>query len=144
MRKPNFEVHTNCEVMKINTPPATARVQKFSLYILIAILVRNLSSPATHNTLRVWTDECAYAAVVWNLNSADPNKAQGVIGRNYCYQTGGGGLPAHISTISDLIATIGAGALGMAAHDYNGDAFDHSGFRTLLVASVSVRRRPDG
>ena len=48
-----------------------------------------------------------------------------MIGRNYCYQTGGGGAQL-IFDDKHFNPFIGAGALSMATHDYNGDAFDHS------------------
>ena len=55
----------------------------------------------------------------------DPQTGQGVVGRNYAYQTTSGvSLILKDKILNPFIAT---GAHGMMIDDYNGDNFDHSG-----------------
>ncbi|WP_449354175.1 GMC family oxidoreductase [Virgibacillus natechei] len=54
----------------------------------------------------------------------DPETKSGVIGKNYCYQI----LPGATGFFEEekFNTYMGAGALGAAVDDYNGDNFDHS------------------
>ena len=56
----------------------------------------------------------------------DPVQNTGVVGRNYTYQTGGAGATIWYD---DKIMNrfMGAGAVGFAIDEYNGDNFDHAG-----------------
>jgi gluconate 2-dehydrogenase alpha chain len=55
----------------------------------------------------------------------DPATGQGTVGRNYCYQTQGGGVRL-IFEGKHFNPFIAAGALASTIDDFNGDAFDHS------------------
>ncbi|KZE36836.1 GMC family oxidoreductase [Bhargavaea cecembensis] len=53
----------------------------------------------------------------------DPKTGRGTLGRNYCYQI----LPGATGFFDEQFNTfMGAGSLGMAIDDFNGDNFDHS------------------
>ena len=55
----------------------------------------------------------------------DPRTGEGVVGKNYAYQTMSG-----VNVFFDdkvINPFIGAGALGIAIDDFNGDNFDHTG-----------------
>lgn len=55
----------------------------------------------------------------------DPHTGRGVVGKNYCYQVGGG---VQVFTKDhELNPFMGAGALSMNIDDFNGDNFDHGG-----------------
>jgi gluconate 2-dehydrogenase alpha chain len=73
----------------------------------------------------------------------DPATGRGVVGRNYCYQSGGG-VQVFVEDKA-INPFMGAGALGMAIDDYNGDNFDHGGlgfFGGALISASSTGGRP--
>ena len=59
----------------------------------------------------------------------DPNTNQGMVGRNYCYQTSGGGA-SMIFDDKRFNSFMGAGALSTAAHDFNADT-------SIIPSSIS-------
>ncbi|MDQ2801840.1 MAG: GMC oxidoreductase [Pseudomonadota bacterium] len=73
----------------------------------------------------------------------DPTTGQGVVGKNYCYQTMGA-----VDTFYDdklINGFIGAGALASVIDDYNGDNFDHSGLGFIggaYIAALVTGARP--
>ena len=68
----------------------------------------------------------------------DPDTAKGTVGRNYCYQTSGGGASLFFDD-KHFNPFIGAGALGQVVDDFNGDAFDHSKLDFVGGAAISSR-----
>lgn len=72
----------------------------------------------------------------------DPKTGRGTLGKNYCYQIGGG-----VTSFFDkqMHTFAGAGALGIAVDDYNADHFDHSklGFiHGALISYLQTGQRP--
>jgi gluconate 2-dehydrogenase alpha chain len=67
----------------------------------------------------------------------DPIANAGVVGKNYAYQTGGGGATGWF-TDRQFKRYMGAGSLSVAIDDYNADNFDHSGLGFLGGGSISV------
>jgi gluconate 2-dehydrogenase alpha chain len=67
----------------------------------------------------------------------DPATATGVVGRNFCYQTGGGGASGWFED-EEFKRYMGAGALSAAIDDYNADNFDHTGLGFLGGGSITV------
>ena len=123
MRKLNFEVRTKCEVMKINLRN-DGKSAKSLTYVDES--GKECEQPGDIIIL------CGYGLMNVRMlllsgigKPYDPKSVNGVVGRNYCYQTGGGGAQL-IFDDKRFNPFVGAGALSMAAHDYNGDAFDHS------------------
>jgi len=66
----------------------------------------------------------------------DPVTATGVVGRNYCYQTGGGGATGWFNN-KKFKRYMGAGALSVAIDDFNADNFDHSALGFIGGGSIS-------
>jgi len=123
MRRPNFEARTECEVLKINLDAAGKRATgvtyvdtsgeeweqpgdlviccAFSLFNVRMLLLSGIGKPY------------------------DPATNEGVVGRNYSYQTNSSvQMFFDDKTFNPFIA---AGALGQSADDFNGDNFDHAG-----------------
>ncbi|WP_022721447.1 GMC family oxidoreductase [Rhodopseudomonas sp. B29] len=123
MRLPNFSARTESEVTKINLdstgkratgvtyvdssgeeweqPADLVLVCAFSLFNVRLLLLSGIGTPY------------------------DPQTGQGVVGRNYAYQTTSSvGVILKDKILNPFIAT---GANGMMIDDYNGDNFDHSG-----------------
>jgi gluconate 2-dehydrogenase alpha chain len=67
----------------------------------------------------------------------DPVSNTGAVGKNYCYQTGGGGASAWFSE-KKFKRYMGSGALSVAIDDYNADNFDHSGLGFLGGGSITI------
>lgn len=73
----------------------------------------------------------------------DPDKNNGVIGKNYCYQINAGATGFFEDEKFNTF--MGAGALGATVDDYNGDNFDHSDLKFIHGGSISITqtgRRP--
>jgi gluconate 2-dehydrogenase alpha chain len=67
----------------------------------------------------------------------DPIANKGTVGKNYAYQTGGGGATAWFNDL-EFKRYMGAGALSVVIDDYNADNFDHSGLGFIGGGSMSV------
>lgn len=65
----------------------------------------------------------------------DPETGEGTLGRNYCYQISGGATGFFDDQFNTFM---GAGALGMALDDYNGDNFDHEDLDFLHGGNISI------
>ncbi|MET0795168.1 MAG: GMC family oxidoreductase, partial [Polyangiaceae bacterium] len=66
----------------------------------------------------------------------DPTTGKGTVGKNYCYQTGGG-VQVFVKD-KEINPFMGAGALAMNIDDFNGDNFDHSGLGFFGGAWISA------
>lgn len=65
----------------------------------------------------------------------NPDTGKGTLGRNYCYQI----LPGATGFFDEQYNTfMGAGALGMAIDDFNGDSFDHSDLEFIHGGNISI------
>ena len=67
----------------------------------------------------------------------DPVSNSGVVGKNYAYQTGGGGASAWFAD-REFERYMGAGALSVAIDDFNADNFDHTGLGFIGGGSISA------
>ena len=132
MKKDNFELRTESEVLKVNLHP-DGKTAKSVTYLDTS--GNEYEQPADMVIL------CSYGLMNVRMmlmskigQAYDPNTNQGVVGRNYCYQTGGGGA-SMIFDDKRFNPFMGAGALSMSAHDYNSD-MDHS--KLDFVGGVSI------
>lgn len=66
----------------------------------------------------------------------DPVTNTGVVGKNYCYQTGGGGATGWF-TDRQFKRYMGSGANSVCIDEYNADNFDHSGLGFIGGGSIS-------
>jgi len=67
----------------------------------------------------------------------DPVANTGAVGRNYAYQTGGGGATGWFSS-REFNRYMGSGANAVAIDDFNADNFDHTGLGFIGGGSISV------
>jgi gluconate 2-dehydrogenase alpha chain len=123
MKKKNFEARTECEVLKINLHP-DGKTAKSVTYVDRA--GQEYEQPGDIILL------CGYGLMNVRMmllsgigKPYDPATGQGTVGRNYCYQTQGGGVRL-IFEGKHFNPFIAAGALASTIDDFNGDAFDHS------------------
>ncbi|MBU8536592.1 GMC family oxidoreductase [Falsiroseomonas tokyonensis] len=74
----------------------------------------------------------------------DPRSGEGTLGKNYTYQTMSG-VSVFMDPDVNLNPYMGAGALGTAVNDWNGEAFDHSGLGFVggaYIAAYQTGGRP--
>ncbi|MEO6966236.1 MAG: GMC family oxidoreductase [Acidobacteriaceae bacterium] len=141
MRKDNFELRTESEVLKINRDSTGKRATSVTY---VDSQGREFEQPAELVIL------CAYALHNVRLmllsgigTPYDPRTGQGAVGKNYAYQ-----IVSGVDVFFDdkiMNPFIGAGALGMGIDDYNGDNFDHSGLGFIgggYIACWDTNGRP--
>jgi gluconate 2-dehydrogenase alpha chain len=141
MRKPNFTLRTEAEVIKINLDSSGKRAVSVT-YVDAA--GKEYEQPAELILL------CAY--ILHNVRLLllsgigkpyDPATGEGVIGKNYAYQ-----ITSSVNVFYDdkiLNPFIGAGAHGMLIDEFNGDNFDHSGLGFIgggFLGVVQTGARP--
>jgi gluconate 2-dehydrogenase alpha chain len=123
LRFPNFTAMTESEVTKINLDGAGKRATGVTF---VDTSDEEWEQPAELVLL------CAYSLFNVRLmllsgigKPYDAQTGQGVVGRNYAYQT----LSGVSVILKDKVLNpfVASGGIGMMVDDYNGDNFDHSG-----------------
>lgn len=133
MKKTNFEVRTECEVLKVNLTPDGRHARSVTY---IDAKGEEYEQPGDIVIL------CAYALMNVRMmllsrigQQYDPGTGRGTVGRNYCYQTSCGARMyfdgQHFNPF------IGAGTLGQTMDDFNGDAFDHGALDFVGGAGIN-------
>lgn len=141
MRKDNFELRTESEVLKVNRDSTGKRATSVTY---VDSQGREFEQPAELVIL------CAYALHNVRLmllsgigTPYDPQTGRGAVGKNYAYQ-----IVSSVDVFFDdkiMNPFMGAGALGMGIDDYNGDNFDHSGLGFIgggYIACWDTNGRP--
>lgn len=138
----NFELRTNAHVSRVLL---SADRRRATGVLYVDGQGREFEQPADVVVL------CAYG--LWNVHLLllsgiaapyDPATGQGVVGRNYAYQT-----MSSVNVFYDQDVNInpfmGAGALGTVIDDFNGDNFDHAKQRFVggaYIACYTTGGRP--
>jgi gluconate 2-dehydrogenase alpha chain len=142
LANPNFELRTGCQVQRINLDSAKKHATGVSY---IDAVGREFEQPAT----LVITSTFAINNIRMLLLSGigkpyDPATGQGVVGRNYAYQT----MSSVASFFDDDIIInpfMASGASGTLINDFAGDNFDHSGLGFIggaFIGAVNTNGRP--
>jgi gluconate 2-dehydrogenase alpha chain len=133
MREPTFEARTECEVTKVNLAP-DGKTATGVTYVDAA--GEEWEQPADLVLV------CAYALFNVRLlllsgigKPYDFASNEGVVGRNYAYQSGSGSNGFFDNVKFNPFAA--AGSLGVAADDYNSDNFDHGPHGFVGGASIT-------
>ena len=133
MREPHFEARTDSEVTKINL---SADGNHATGVTYVDAQGQDWEQPADLVIL------CAYGLFNVRLmllsgigKPYDRDRDEGVVGRNYAYQTGAGSTAFFEDVRFNPFAA--AGSLGVAADDYNSDNFDHGPLDFIGGASLT-------
>jgi gluconate 2-dehydrogenase alpha chain len=133
VREPTFEARTECEVTKVNLA-SDGKTATGVTYVDAS--GEEWEQPADVVLL------CAYALFNVRLlllsrigQPYDPGRDEGVVGRNYAYQTGSGSTAFFEDAKFNPFAA--AGSLGVATDDYNSDNFDHGPHGFVGGASIT-------
>lgn len=122
LKKPNFSLRTGAHVNRVLLDASRKRATGV---LYVDDQGREFEQPAEVVVL------CAYG--LWNVHLLlvsgigqpyDPATGQGVVGRNYAYQTMSS-VTVHFPRTVNINPYMGAGALGTVVDDFNGDNFDH-------------------
>jgi gluconate 2-dehydrogenase alpha chain len=142
LARPNVELRTRSHVTRVLLSPDGSRATGV---LYIDETGAEVEQPAEIVIL------CAFGInnVKLLLNSGigpayDPATGQGTVGRNYTYQTMAGAAVFYNEDIN-INPFMGAGALGTAIDDYNGDNFDHGGLDFIggaYIAAYTTGGRP--
>ncbi|TAM75421.1 GMC family oxidoreductase [bacterium] len=140
MKTGNYELRTGCNVTKINLDSTGKRAVSVTY---VDGLGREFEQPAEMIFLTSFILNNVRLLLVSGVGKPyDPASGEGVIGRNYTYQMNTGGT--YFFNNKAFNSFMGAGAMGVAVDDFNGDNFDHRdvdfvGGAYLLVGSTGAR-----
>jgi gluconate 2-dehydrogenase alpha chain len=142
LKNANYELRTRANVIRIETDRQARRATGVTY---VDAQGRETFQPANMVAL------CAFAHhnPILMLQSGigepyDPATRQGVVGRNYTYQTMTGATVFYDGALR-INPFMGAGALGTAIDDFNNGSFDHSGLGFIgggYIAAYQTNGRP--
>jgi len=123
MKSPNFELRTLCNVVKINLDSEKKRAVSVTY---VDSRGREFEQPAELVLLTSYVLNNTRLMLLSGIGRPyDPVANTGTVGRNYAYQT-----PSSVTLFFEdrnFNSFMGAGGLGLAIDEFNGDNFDHSG-----------------
>ncbi len=140
--KPNFELRANAEVLRLLYDKAKKRVT--GVVYADASTGEEFEQPASTVVLGAYVFTNTRLLLLSGIGKPyDPHTGQGVVGRNYCYQTNSG---VNVFFEDQYLNTfMGAGALGISIDEFNNDNFDHTGLGFVggsLISAISMNGRP--
>ena len=123
MQNKNFELRTLCNVVKVNLDSEKKRAVSVTY---VDSRGREFEQPADLVLLTSYVLNNTRLMLLSGIGKPyDPNTNTGGVGRNYAYQT-----PSSVTCFfedKNFNSFMGAGGLGLAIDEFNGDNFDHSG-----------------
>ena len=141
MAKPNFTLRTETEVLKVELSPDKKHATGVT-YVNSA--GEEFFQPASIVILSSYILQNVRLLLLSGIGTPyDPQTGQGVVGKNYAYQT-----MSSVNVFFDdklINPFIGAGALATVVDDFNGDNFDHSGLGFIggaYIAGMITGGRP--
>jgi gluconate 2-dehydrogenase alpha chain len=120
LKKDNFSYRTGCNVTRVNLDPSGKRAVGVTY---VDLQGREFEQPAGLVILCAYAHHNVHLLLLSGIGQPyDPQTGTGVTGRNYAYQ-----ITSSVDVFLDDILNpfMGAGALGQAVDDFNGDNFDH-------------------
>jgi len=142
LANPNFELRTGCQVQRINLDSTKKHATGVTY---IDAVGREFEQPASLVITSTFAINNVRMLLLSGIGTPyDPATGQGVVGRNYAYQT--------MSTVAsffdeDVIINpfMASGASGTLINDFAGDNFDHSGLGFIggaFIGAVNTNGRP--
>jgi gluconate 2-dehydrogenase alpha chain len=120
LKKDNFHFRTHCNVTRVNTDGSGKRATGVTY---VDVDGNELEQPADMVVLCAFAQHNVHLLLLSKIGQAyDPAANTGVVGRNYAYQ-----ITSSVDVFQKqrLNPFMGAGALGQAIDEFNGDNFDH-------------------
>ncbi|MGY3038785.1 gluconate 2-dehydrogenase alpha chain [Rhodanobacter sp. TND4EL1] len=120
LKKDNFSYRTRCNVTRVNTDSSG---KKATGVTYVDVDGNEVEQPAGMVVLCAFAQHNVHLLLLSKIGVPyDPTTGQGVVGRNYAYQ-----ITSSVDVFQKEILNpfMGAGALGQAIDNFNGDNFDH-------------------
>src|SRR6202048_4709587 len=122
LEKPNYELRTNCQVLRIDLD-STAKKAPGVTYADAA--GTEYEQPADLVLITAFPLNNVRMLLLSGIGKPyDPKTGEGVVGRNYCYQTTGGATVFMDESVN-VNPFMASGANGTMIDDFGGDNFDH-------------------
>jgi len=134
-KHPNFELRPLANVIKVNLDSAKKRAVGVTY---VDAQGREVEQPAELVILASYTFNNTRLMLLSGIGKPyDPVRNEGVVGRNYSYQTGG--KVALFFEDREFNPFIGGGMIGTSIDEFNGDNFDHAGLGFVGGAYVAAQ-----
>ena len=120
LKKKNFALRTECDVTRVNLDAPAKRATGVTY---VDARGKTFEQPAQLVVLCAFAQHNVHLLLLSGIGEPyDPKAGTGVTGRNYAYQ-----ITSSVDVFQDDITNpfMGAGALGQAIDEFNGDNFDH-------------------
>ena len=120
LKKSNFELRAHCDVTRVQLDASRKRATGVTY---VDAMGREFEQPAELVILGAFTTHNVHLMLLSGIGKPyDPARGEGVIGRNYAYQ-----ITSSVDVFTNEILNpfMGAGSLGQAVDEFNGDNFDH-------------------
>jgi gluconate 2-dehydrogenase alpha chain len=142
LEKPNYELRTNCQVLRINLD-STGKKATGVTYADAA--GTEYEQPADLVLVTAFPLNNVRMLLLSGIGKPyDPKTGEGVVGRNYTYQTVGGPTVFMDESIN-INPFMASGANGTMIDDFGGDNFDHSQLGFIggqYVGAIMTNGRP--
>ncbi|MDQ6706423.1 MAG: GMC family oxidoreductase [Acidobacteriota bacterium] len=120
LNKNNFAYRALCDVTRVNLDSSGKRATGVTY---VDVQGREFEQPADLVILCAFAQHNVHLLLLSGIGKPyDPKTNQGVVGRNYAYQITSS---VNVFLNENLNPFMGAGALGQAIDEFNGDNFDH-------------------
>jgi gluconate 2-dehydrogenase alpha chain len=133
VRRPNFTLRTESEVVRIEKTPDGKHATGVTYVDSSGV---EHMQPADIVLVCAFAFNCVHMLLLSGIGTPyDPMTGEGVVGRNYAYQTDSGAQLFFDDKVFNPF--IGAGSSGVIIDDFNGDNFDHGPLGFVGGASIS-------
>jgi gluconate 2-dehydrogenase alpha chain len=141
MRKKNFELRTESEVLKVNLDSTGKRAVSVTY---VDAQGEEYEQPGDLIIMCAYQLHNVHLLLLSGIGKPyDAATGEGLVGKNYAYQ-----ITSSVDVFFDdkiINPFVGAGALGMVIDEFNGDNFDHSGLGFIgggYIAGWNTNGRP--
>jgi gluconate 2-dehydrogenase alpha chain len=142
LKNPNYEMRTGCQVLKINLDSAKKKAVSVT-YVDGA--GREFEQPADLILVTAYALNNVRLLLLSEIGRPyDPKTEEGVIGRNYSYQTTGS-VDVFYDENTRINPFMASGANGVIVDDFGGDNFDHAPHKFVggsFIGSIMTNGRP--
>lgn len=137
MANPNFELRTEAWVTKVMVDPATTRATGVA-YTDVAT-GEEYEQPAAIVALCAYAINNVHLLLLSGIGAPyDPQTGKGHVGRNYCYQPGGGGVTLFFEN-AIFNPFMGTGSLGAMMDDFHANSeFDRGPLKAIGGATMGA------
>jgi gluconate 2-dehydrogenase alpha chain len=142
LANPNFELRTGCQVQRIDLDTTRQRATGVTYVDAVG---REYEQPASLVISSAFALNNVRMLLLSRIGAPyDPSTGQGVVGRNYSYQTTGS-VAAFFDEDILINPFMASGSSGTVINDFAGDNFDHSGLGFIggsYIGAVNSNGRP--